>query len=151
MKKDHRIWLKTECARGRNAILCYKGLHEACGERALSYCTVARWIKAFKEGRQNITHMPRAGHPAVREEDVQTMNALVLADRNATIHELTNDTGLAPLTVLNIWECYEREGEGFLREIITNDETWARTYESQLKRQSNEWCCHGSWCCHESP
>ena len=35
--------------------------------------------------------MPRSGHPAVREEDVQTVNVIVLADRNAMIHELTND------------------------------------------------------------
>ncbi|PSN56149.1 hypothetical protein C0J52_03342, partial [Blattella germanica] len=36
-------------------------------------------------------------------------------------------------------ERYRREGEGFLRRIITIDETWARAYEPQLKRQSNEW------------
>ena len=39
--------------------------------------------------------MPRPGHPAAREV-VQTVNALMLADRNA------NDAGLAPSTVLNI-------------------------------------------------
>jgi len=33
----------------------------------------------------------------------------------------------------------EREGEAFLRHIITLDETWAKSYEPQLKRQSNEW------------
>ena len=27
---------------------------------------------------KNVTDMPRPGHPAVREDDVQTMNALVL-------------------------------------------------------------------------
>ncbi|KAJ4449289.1 hypothetical protein ANN_00687 [Periplaneta americana] len=31
---------------------------------------------------------------------------------------------------------YEHEGEVFLRCIITIDETWARSYEPQLKRQS---------------
>ncbi|PSN44013.1 hypothetical protein C0J52_17227 [Blattella germanica] len=41
-------------------------------------------------------------------------------------------------------ERYRREGEGFLRRIITIDETWARAYEPQLKRQSNEWRHHGS-------
>ena len=46
--------------------------------------------------------MLRPGHPAVREDDVQTVNALVLVDRNATIRELANDAGLAPSTVLNI-------------------------------------------------
>ena len=45
--------------------------------------------------------MPWPG-PVVREEDVQNMNVLVLADWNATICELANDAGLAPSTVLNI-------------------------------------------------
>jgi len=42
-------------------------------------------------------------------------------------------------TARNHLERYEREGEAFLRRIITLDETWARLYEPQLKRQSNEW------------
>jgi hypothetical protein len=46
--------------------------------------------------------MPQPGHLAVSEEDVQNMNALVLADRNITIHELTNNVGLAHSTVLHI-------------------------------------------------
>ena len=53
---------------------CYEGLQEACGERVLPYCTAARWVKALKEGQLNMTDMPRPGHPAVREEDVWTMN-----------------------------------------------------------------------------
>ena len=46
--------------------------------------------------------MTRPGHPAVIEEDVQAMNALVLVDWNAMIRELANDAGLVPSTVLNI-------------------------------------------------
>ena len=90
--------MKIEC---RNERQCYEGLQEACGERALPFRTVVRWVKAFKEGRQNVIDTSRPGHPAVREEDVQTANALVLADRNAMIRELANDTGLATSTVLN--------------------------------------------------
>jgi len=41
-------------------------------------------------------------------------------------------------------ERYEREGEAFLRRIITLDETWAKSYEPQLKRQPNEWRHYGS-------
>ena len=62
--------MKIEYARGRNARQCYEGLQEVCGERALPYHTVARWVKAFKEGQQNVTDMPQPGHPAIREEVV---------------------------------------------------------------------------------
>ena len=37
-------------------------------------------------------------------------------------------------------ERYEHKGEAFLRWIITTNKIWARAYESQPKRQSNE--CH---------
>ena len=37
--------------------------------------------------------MPLPGCPAVSEEDVQNVNALVLADQNITIHELANNVG----------------------------------------------------------
>lgn len=177
-KQEQRIWLKIECARGRNARQCHQGLREACGADALPYRTVARWVQAFKGGRDNVSHMPRSGHPPVSENDVQTVSALVEADRNCTIRELAADTGLALSTLHRIlkirlrmrkiasrWvphellemqkflryeaarthlERYEREGEPFLRRIITIDETWAKSYEPQLKRQSSEWRHHGS-------
>ena len=63
-KEDQRNWLEIECARGRNARQCYEGLQEACGERALPYCTVAGWVKAFKEGRYIILHDNARAHAA---------------------------------------------------------------------------------------
>ena len=39
---------------------------------------------------------------------------------------------------------YQREEDGFLGRIVTLDETWARSYEPHLKRQSNEWKHPGS-------
>ena len=41
-------------------------------------------------------------------------------------------------------EWYQREGNDFLRRIVAMDETWARSYELNLKRQSNEWKHSGS-------
>ena len=37
-----------------------------------------------------------------------------------------------------------REGDDFLGHIVAMDETWARSYEPNLKRQSNEWKQTGS-------
>ena len=44
----------------------------------------------------------------------------------------------------NHLERYEREGETFSRHIIMLDETWAKSYEPQMKRQSNKWHHYGS-------
>ena len=52
LKQEQRRWIKIECARGRTARKCHQGFQEACGESALPYRTVARWVKAFNEGRQ---------------------------------------------------------------------------------------------------
>ena len=39
---------------------------------------------------------------------------------------------------------YQREGDDFLGPIVPMDEIWARLYEPNLKRQSNEWKYPGS-------
>ena len=43
------------------------------------------------------------------------------------------------MTCQNHLRRYRREGDHFLNRIITGDETWARSYEPELKRQSAEW------------
>ena len=42
------------------------------------------------------------------------------------------------------WDRYQREGDNFLGLIVAMDETWARSYEPNLKRQPNEWKRLGS-------
>ncbi|KAJ4445749.1 hypothetical protein ANN_12434 [Periplaneta americana] len=49
-KLEQRSSIKIEVARGRSAQECFQGLREACGDAALPYRTVARWVKAFREG-----------------------------------------------------------------------------------------------------
>ena len=49
---------------------------------------------------------------------------------------LCSRTGLAGLV--------PREGDDFLGRIVTMDETWARSYEPNLKPQSSEWKHSGS-------
>ncbi|PNF40606.1 hypothetical protein B7P43_G06749 [Cryptotermes secundus] len=100
-KQEQRSWIKIECARGCTARQCHQGLQEACGESALPYRTVARWVKAFNEGRQNVADMRRPGRPSVSDE-VYALSALRESDRRHTIRELARETGLAHTTVLHI-------------------------------------------------
>jgi len=41
-------------------------------------------------------------------------------------------------------ERYKKKGDAFLHRIIALDEAWARAYELEMKRQSNEWRHYGS-------
>ncbi|PNF14809.1 hypothetical protein B7P43_G07028 [Cryptotermes secundus] len=161
--------MKIEYTRARKTRQSHQGLQEACGESALPYTTLARWVKAFNEGHQNVADMRRPGRPSVSEEEVYALSALLESDHRHTIRELARETGLAHMTVLHIlkerlgmsrwvphdltgmqkWlrydaarnhlQRYEREGEAFLRRIITLHETLSKSYEPQMKRQSNEW------------
>ncbi len=62
---------------------------------------MARWVKAFNEGRQNVADMRRPGRPSVSEEEVYALTALLDSDRRHTIRELARETGLAHTTVLH--------------------------------------------------
>jgi len=60
-KEDQRSWIKIEVARGRSVQTCFQRLQEACGDAALPYHTVARWVKLFREGRDSIWDSRRSG------------------------------------------------------------------------------------------
>ncbi|PNF37862.1 hypothetical protein B7P43_G07420 [Cryptotermes secundus] len=100
-EQEQRSWIKFECAKGRTARQYHQGLQGACGESALPYRTVASWVQAFNEGRQNVADMRRPGCPSVSEE-VYALSALLESDRRHTIRELARETGLAHTTVLHI-------------------------------------------------
>ena len=101
-KQEQRTWIKIQCARGRMAKQCHRGLQEAWDAAALPYRTVATWVAAFRDGRERVEHMPRSSHPPVSDENVHLVSALVEVDWNITIRQLEEDTGLAHSTVLHI-------------------------------------------------
>ena len=80
-KQEQRTWLKIQCSRGHTARQCHEGLVEACGDVALPYRMVARCVRAFNEGCDNIKHMARPGRPSVSEEDVEAVSTLLDTDR----------------------------------------------------------------------
>lgn len=53
---------------------------------------------------------------------------------------LTPDNKETRLNVCaDLFERYDNEGDGFLRRIITGDETWIHQFEPENKRQSMQW------------
>ena len=58
------VWYRmnfTLC--GWNAHPCHKGLYEDCGEPAVQYHVVARWMCAFQGGRESCKHKLGANRP----------------------------------------------------------------------------------------
>ncbi|PNF37767.1 hypothetical protein B7P43_G11315 [Cryptotermes secundus] len=103
--KEQRSWIKIECARGCKARQCHQGLQEACRESALPYRTVARCVKAFNEGCQNVADMRQPGRPSVSEEDIaQPHAAQAVADLFnqwgwEVLYHLPYSPDLSPCTV----------------------------------------------------
>ena len=54
------------------------------------------------------------------------------------------NNGTANAVAQALLDRYLREGEDFLGRIVAMDETWAHSYEPNLKRKSNEWKHPGS-------
>ncbi|KAJ4437424.1 hypothetical protein ANN_17568 [Periplaneta americana] len=138
--------------------LCEGGNEPPGSLKASKRGTVARWVRVFNEGRDRVENMARPGHPSVSEEEVQAVSALSDNDRRETnrLNMRKIATRWVPwdLSEAQRWirydtaqtqlVRYDREGDDFLRHIVAFDETWARSYEPLLKRQSNEWRHYGS-------
>ncbi|XP_035213128.1 uncharacterized protein LOC118187059 [Stegodyphus dumicola] len=95
-KGDQRSRLKIEVARGKNATDCYRGLVETCGTNALPYRTVARWVQAFRSGRNETADLQRTGR---RSEQIDILSGLLTIDRRWTVRELSLEVGLSHQTV----------------------------------------------------
>ncbi|PSN44797.1 DDRGK domain-containing protein 1 [Blattella germanica] len=61
-----------------------KGLREACGDVALPYRSVARWVTSFRVGRDVVNDNPRTGRPHVENNTVQLLASLLDVDRRWT-------------------------------------------------------------------
>ena len=70
-KLEQHSRIKIEVARSHSTQECFQGLHEACGDAALAYCTVAQWVKAFWEG-SDVQDNLHTGEPPYGEQHSST-------------------------------------------------------------------------------
>ena len=65
-------------ARRRITQECFQALREACGDAALSYCTVALWVKRFREGWDAVQDDLRKVRPHAENNTVQLLPCRIL-------------------------------------------------------------------------
>ncbi|KAJ4440701.1 hypothetical protein ANN_08849 [Periplaneta americana] len=93
--------------------------------------------------------MSRSGHP-MQDTDLAPSTVIHILKVRLKMRKIASKWVPHDLMDMQKWQRYEllvllqREGEVLLRRIITTDETWARSYEPQLKSQSDEWRHHRS-------
>ena len=80
-KLEQRSWIKIEATRGRSTQEYFQRLREACGDAVLPYRTVARWVKAFREGRDAVQDNLHTGRSHAENTTVQLLTSLLDADR----------------------------------------------------------------------
>lgn len=97
--------------------------------------------------RQTIRELEREtefSHTIVLQILKERLGMRKIASRWVPYHLTETQIWLQYDTAQTYLKHYEREGEAFLHRIIKLDETWDRSYQPKLKRQSNEWRHYGS-------
>jgi len=61
-EEQHAI-IKFFCAKGENCVNIHCELVSVCGDSALDYSNVNRWMAKFKKGRVFSTDLPCPGRP----------------------------------------------------------------------------------------
>ena len=96
--------IKFFCAKGENCVNIYRELVSVCGDSALDYSNVNRWMAKFKKGRVSSTDLPRPGRPSSSRTDAnkERVENLILSDRRVTVEDICAHTGLTHGTVMRI-------------------------------------------------
>lgn len=66
---DQRYAIKFCSKLNKSFAETHKLIVQAYGDSTLSYSQVSRWLKAFKEGREEVVDEPRAGRPSTSTTD----------------------------------------------------------------------------------
>ena len=91
-----------EVARDHSTQECFQEQRAAYGDAALSYRTVARWVKLFREGRDAVQDNLHRGRSHVENNKVQVLASLMHADRQWTARDLAAEIGVCHKTVLYV-------------------------------------------------
>jgi transposase len=87
-------------------------IQEAYGDSALSHSQVYRWLKLFKNGREEVEDDPRSGRPSTSKSDknVSCVRDLLNTDRRMSVRMIADTLSIPKTTV----HCCARDMGNFL-------------------------------------
>ena len=87
-REEQSAIIKCFCAKGENCVI-HRELVSVCGNSALDYGNVNRWMAKFKKGRVSSTGLPRPGRPCSSRTDAnkERVENLILSDRRIIIED----------------------------------------------------------------
>jgi [histone H3]-lysine36 N-dimethyltransferase SETMAR len=103
-KEPYRFYIKTRTLLGINATTIHEELTTAYREEAISYSTVQRWSKVFREGEMELEDDPRSGRPVSKttEENIQLVRRIIDEDPHSTYDDIEAETQLSHGTISKI-------------------------------------------------
>ena len=79
-------------------------LQKVCGNGALKYATVCKWVRRFIDGRESIGNDPRVSRPVsvLTEKNFATVKMLIEEDARYRVQEIEELSGIHSSSVLKI-------------------------------------------------
>ncbi|XP_067937020.1 protein GVQW3-like [Watersipora subatra] len=103
-QNEQRVCIKCCAKLGKSLSDTLQMLHTAFGDESLKKTQVYEWHKRFRKGREEVEDDKRCGAPTSRRTvtAIDTVKAIVNADRRVTIREVSQQTGLSFGTIHKI-------------------------------------------------
>ncbi|KAI6659515.1 Histone-lysine N-methyltransferase SETMAR-like [Oopsacas minuta] len=140
---EQRTYIKFRMLLEISSNAIHEDLVAVCGDEALYYSTVRRWVNLFRDGRSSVEDAPRSGGPKLSTNEDKTSEVLcehlngkcsyksydrIRVEEGSSImvpHSLTfkQKENRAKMWERNL-EIYERADPRRLFEIVTGDEMW---------------------------
>ena len=88
--EEQGSYIKIEYLRGKSGKEIHENLCEACGNNALSFKTVYRWLAHFSAGKTDISDEARSGRPheATDPYHIEKVKGVLDEDRRLTCEEV---------------------------------------------------------------
>ncbi|XP_060584390.1 histone-lysine N-methyltransferase SETMAR-like [Ruditapes philippinarum] len=149
-RTEQRAVIKFCAMSGMTPTDTWKFLNQKEGVHNCSRTLVFDWHKRFREGQTEITDSARSGRPGNDQRLIQDVKDVIAKDRRKSIDYippgfviellLTDENKATRVDASRefLRRC-DRDGERFLRRIITTDETWVNFYVPESKRESMVW------------
>jgi len=102
--QPYRFYIKTRTILGLSATAIHEELTTAYGPKAISYSTVQKWTKYFREGNMEIEDEPRSGRPVSKTnpENIQAVQDVIDEDPHSTYDDIEAITLLSRGTIERI-------------------------------------------------
>ena len=103
-EEEQKGFIKIQYFRSKKAIEIHRGLQEACGDNALSYRGVCRWVASFSAGRDSTKDEHRTGRPIsiTDKYHVEKVKELIDKDRRYTVEEIAQELDISEGSVHTI-------------------------------------------------